>query len=81
MPKQAHFFVQKWAFRREEVDSVQPWGQMGDRKADFDLNDGGEGDGNHTISRFPGSGMDVVHGVRMAMGIMQSSLSLSVSAS
>jgi hypothetical protein len=35
---------------------------MDDRKADFDLNDGGEGDGNHTISTFPGSGMDVVHG-------------------
>jgi hypothetical protein len=37
-------------------------GETGDRKADFDLNGGGEDDGNHTISTFPGSGGDVVHG-------------------
>jgi hypothetical protein len=35
---------------------------MGDRKADFDPNDGGEGDGNHIIRTFPGSGMGVVRG-------------------
>jgi hypothetical protein len=35
---------------------------MGAWKADFDLNDGGEGYGNHIISTFPGRGMDVVRG-------------------
>jgi hypothetical protein len=37
-------------------------GEIGDRKVDFDLSDGGEGDGNDTISTFPGNGMDVVRG-------------------
>jgi hypothetical protein len=35
---------------------------MGDRKGVFDPDDGREGDCNHTIGTFPGSGIGVVRG-------------------
>jgi hypothetical protein len=60
MPKQAVFLVRKLALRREETQVVQSRAAMGHRTADLDLNDGREGDGDHAIGTFLGSGMDVV---------------------
>jgi hypothetical protein len=59
MPKQALSLVRELAFPREETQVVQPRAPTGRLRADFDLNDGRECDGNPTIGTFLDSRMDV----------------------